>query len=50
MLLLGVKRLVDDPDEVHKWRTGRNVIKTFERVGTQRLLVATCPDGDVASY
>jgi len=28
------QRLVDGPDEVHKWRTGRNLIKTFERDGT----------------
>ncbi len=28
------QRLVDGPDEVHKWRTGRNVIKAFERDGT----------------
>lgn len=28
------QRLVDGPDEVHKWRVGRNVIKAFERDGT----------------
>lgn len=28
------QRLVDGPDEVHKWRTGRNVIKAFEKDGT----------------
>jgi acyl-CoA dehydrogenase len=28
------QRLVDGPDEVHKWRVGRNVIKTYEQYGT----------------
>jgi acyl-CoA dehydrogenase len=28
------QRLVDGPDEVHRWRTGANVIKAFERDGT----------------
>ena len=28
------QRLVDGPDEVHKWMVGRNVIKAFERDGT----------------
>ena len=28
------QRLVDGPDEVHKWRVGRNVIKAFEQYGT----------------
>ena len=28
------QRLVDGPDEVHKWRVGRNVVKAFEREGT----------------
>lgn len=28
------QRLVDGPDEVHKWTTGRNVIKAFEKYGT----------------
>ncbi len=28
------QRLVDGPDEVHRWRTGRNVIKAFEEHGT----------------
>ena len=28
------QRLVDGPDEVHKWTTGRNVIKTFKSTGT----------------
>jgi len=27
-------RLVDGPDEVHKWRVGRTVIKAFEQHGT----------------
>jgi len=28
------QRLVDGPDEVHRWRTGANVIKAFERDGS----------------
>jgi acyl-CoA dehydrogenase len=28
------QRLVDGPDEVHRWLIGRNVIKAFERDGT----------------
>ena len=28
------QRLVDGPDEVHRWRTGANVIKAFEKYGT----------------
>jgi acyl-CoA dehydrogenase len=28
------QRLVDGPDEVHKWTTGRNVIKAFKAKGT----------------
>ena len=28
------QRLVDGPDEVHKWTTGRNVIKAFKAHGT----------------
>ncbi|MAT84608.1 MAG: acyl-CoA dehydrogenase [Gammaproteobacteria bacterium] len=28
------QRLVDGPDEVHRWRVGRNVIKAFEQHGT----------------
>ena len=28
------QRLVDGPDEVHKWTTGRNVIKAFKEKGT----------------
>ncbi len=28
------QRLVDGPDEVHKWTTGRNVIKAFRTEGT----------------
>ncbi|OWK29582.1 acyl-CoA dehydrogenase family protein [Sphingomonas mucosissima] len=28
------QRLVDGPDEVHRWTVGRNVIKAFEREGT----------------
>ncbi len=28
------QRLVDGPDEVHRWMAGRNVVKAFERDGT----------------
>ena len=28
------QRLVDGPDEVHRWTTGRNVIKAFKATGT----------------
>jgi acyl-CoA dehydrogenase len=28
------QRLVDGPDEVHRWIVGRNVVKAFERDGT----------------
>ena len=28
------QRLVDGPDEVHRWRTGANVVKAFEQYGT----------------
>ena len=28
------QRLVDGPDEVHRWTTGRNVIRAYERDGT----------------
>lgn len=28
------QRLVDGPDEVHKWTTGRNVIKAYKATGT----------------
>ncbi len=28
------QRLVDGPDEVHRWTTGRNVIKAFKKDGT----------------
>ncbi|WP_337188677.1 acyl-CoA dehydrogenase family protein [Phenylobacterium sp.] len=28
------QRLVDGPDEVHRWTTGRNVIKAFQQTGT----------------
>ena len=33
----GRQRLVDGPDEVHKWRVGRNVIKAYERFVTEGL-------------
>jgi acyl-CoA dehydrogenase len=29
-----MQRLVDGPDEVHRWTVGRNVIRAFERDGT----------------
>ena len=28
------QRLVDGPDEVHRWRTGANVVRAFEKYGT----------------
>ena len=28
------QRLVDGPDEVHRWRTGTNVIRAYEKYGT----------------
>ncbi len=28
------QRLVDGPDEVHRWRVGRNVIRAYEKYGT----------------
>ena len=28
------QRLVDGPDEVHRWRTGKNVVQAFEAHGT----------------
>ncbi|HNO65133.1 MAG TPA: acyl-CoA dehydrogenase family protein, partial [Tepidiformaceae bacterium] len=28
------QRLVDGPDEVHRWTTGRNVIKAYQQFGT----------------
>ncbi len=28
------QRLVDGPDEVHRWRTGANVVRAFEKHGT----------------
>jgi acyl-CoA dehydrogenase len=28
------QRLVDGPDEVHRWIVGRNVVRAFERDGT----------------
>jgi acyl-CoA dehydrogenase len=28
------QRLVDGPDEVHRWTVGRNVIKAFKETGT----------------
>jgi acyl-CoA dehydrogenase len=31
------QRLVDGPDEVHRWTTGRNVIKAYEKFGTTAL-------------
>src|SRR6202166_924224 len=37
------QRLVDGPDEVHRWTTGRNVIKAFEATGT----TASAAGGDL---
>src|SRR5690348_6466528 len=37
------QRLVDGPDEVHRWTTGRNVIKAFEKFGT----TASAAGGDL---
>jgi acyl-CoA dehydrogenase len=37
------QRLVDGPDEVHKWRVGRNVIKAFRKHGT----TASAAGGDL---
>ena len=31
------QRLVDGPDEVHKWRVGSHVVKTFATHGTTAL-------------
>lgn len=37
------QRLVDGPDEVHRWRVGRNVVKAFEAHGT----TASAAGGDL---
>lgn len=37
------QRLVDGPDEVHRWRVGRNVIKAYEQFGT----TASAAGGDL---
>jgi acyl-CoA dehydrogenase len=37
------QRLVDGPDEVHRWMVGRNVVKAFERDGT----TVTAAGGDL---
>jgi acyl-CoA dehydrogenase len=37
------QRLVDGPDEVHRWTTGRNVIKAFKEFGT----TASATGGDL---
>ena len=37
------QRLVDGPDEVHKWRIGKNVIKAFREHGT----TASAAGGDL---
>jgi acyl-CoA dehydrogenase len=37
------QRLVDGPDEVHRWTTGRNVIKAFKEHGT----TASAAGGDI---
>ena len=36
-------RIVDGPDEVHRWTVGRNVIKAFEKDGT----TASAAGGDL---
>ena len=36
-------RIVDGPDEVHKWTVGRNVVKAYERFGT----TASATGGDL---
>jgi acyl-CoA dehydrogenase len=38
-----MQRLVDGPDEVHKWKVGRNVIKAFRKHGT----TASAAGGDL---
>jgi len=37
------QRLVDGPDEVHRWKVGRNVIKAFRKYGT----TASAAGGDL---
>ena len=37
------QRLVDGPDEVHRWTVGRNVIKAYEKYGT----TASAAGGDL---
>jgi acyl-CoA dehydrogenase len=37
------QRLVDGPDEVHKWKVGRNVVKAFRKHGT----TASAAGGDL---
>lgn len=37
------QRLVDGPDEVHRWRVGRNVVKAYEKFGT----TASAAGGDL---
>jgi len=37
------QRLVDGPDEVHRWTTGRNVIRAYEKFGT----TASAAGGDL---
>lgn len=37
------QRLVDGPDEVHRWTTGRNVLKAYEKYGT----TASAAGGDL---
>ena len=37
------QRLVDGPDEVHRWTVGRNVIKAYEQFGT----TASAAGGDI---
>jgi acyl-CoA dehydrogenase len=37
------QRLVDGPDEVHRWIVGRNVVKAYEKHGT----TASAAGGDI---
>jgi aminoglycoside phosphotransferase (APT) family kinase protein len=32
-----MQRLVDGPDEIHRWTVGRNVVKTYQRYGSTAL-------------
>jgi acyl-CoA dehydrogenase len=32
-----MQRIVDGPDEVHRWTVGRNVVKAYQQHGTTAL-------------